>query len=291
MLWVYLVIASAAFFAAKDIISKYLLNSTSSLEYSFLFSLVATLISTPLFLYYLSNNAMIVIPLTVLAMVIVGLSQISAFIVRATGLKIGDISVVTPLSRMTPVFVVISEFIVFRESLGVLTLAGIPLVVLGSYIIMLRKGMSLLDPIRNFSKEKAAQLAILSTVIYGFTAPASRYAVRHLTPEIFTYLVYLIMTIGFGLYLKRRGRKKSEIKQTFKKQPKIWILVGTIAIISSYLLFYAYTLVPISKVNPVLQLRVLPPVILGGLYFHENDLVRKTIGTLILIAGVTLVII
>lgn len=290
MLWVLIVLTSAMFFAAKDILSKYLLEDISSLEFSFLFSLVATITFTPMFVYFLFKNTAVILPLTVLAMAIVAASRIAGFVVRATGLKIGDISVVTPLSRMTPIFVVVSEFIVFREAFGILTLAGIPLVVLGSYIIMLKEGTSVLEPVKNLSKERAAQLAILSTMIYGFSAPASRYAVRNLSPEIFTYLSYLIMVAGFGYLLKRRDGS-IDVRETFNQNSYAWLLIGVVAMLSSYLLFYSYTLVPISKANPVLQVRVLPPVIIGGLYFKEKNLARKTLGTITLLAGVVLVII
>jgi transporter family protein len=290
MLWFYTALGSALLFSVLGIIAKKLMNQTSTLVYTTLYSLLATIFYIPFFLYFLATKSFSANPIAATALAASGVMNILAFLAFNTSIKEGEISKVMPFTRLTPIFTAIIGFLALGESLSSQLLTGIFLVTVGSYIVVRKQHDNILGPFRNLLTHDAPKIAVLASIFYGFASVIDRFATQQIQPEFYTLFIYIIMTSGFLIYIQHRetdGFKK--MKAQLRDQKILYIITGICAAAASFLIFKAFSLAPASRVIPVLQIQVFITVIGGFLFFNEKNLAMKLIGSTILISGVVLV--
>ena len=167
---------------------------------------------------------------------------------------------------------------------------GILLVTVGSYGILGEKGSNWKKPFKNFVKLKAPKYAALSALIYSFASVADRFGTQIIQPEIYTFIIYFIITTSLSAYILKEKRDLiPEIRSDLTNAPIYYILTGLGAALASYLIFFAFSRAEASRVIPVLQIQVFISVAAGYILFDEGNLRQKALGSLILVAGVILV--
>jgi len=290
MEWFYAAFAAAVFFSILNFVTKKLTEDISDLAFNTLFSVSAMLVCLPVFLYFSPglNLGKSLLPWT--ALLFSGIANTFGVLAYNVSIKHGEISEVIPLTKLTPVFTAIFGVLILNEVMNIQRVSGILAVTLGSFIVLLKKGDSILKPLKRLKTEKAATLAFSSSIIYAFASIADKYTVETIHPELYVFFIFVIMSGSLTTYLGLKDKTKLiEAKNAFGKN-RLWFGIVGILAASAYLsIFYAYSLAPASKVVPVLQIQVLASVAVGGYIFKEKDLLRKLIGSIVLIAGVILI--
>lgn len=290
--WILATATAAAIWSLIGIVAKRLMDHESSLIYTFLYSFLALIFYTPVFLYYLPEANIKINQLLIGAVTVSGLANILGFTAYNYSIKFGDLSTIIPFTKLNPIFTAILGFFVLGEQITLYTGTGILLVTVGSYLILEDNDRHWLAPFKRFWKARAPKVAALSALIFSFAAIADRFATQQITPEIYTFIIFTFMTTGFTTYLSReRETPFKDVKKQFKENKKLYLLTGLGAATASYLIFYSFSKAAASKVIPILQLQVLASVIAGVLIFEEDNLKQKLIGATVMIAGVTLVVI
>jgi uncharacterized membrane protein len=137
---------------------------------------------------------------------------------------------------------------------------------------------------------KAPKYAALSALVYSFASVADRFGTQIIQPEIYTFIIYVIITSTLSVYLLTQKRELiPDIKTNFNQHRFYYIITGIGAALASYLIFFAFSQAQASRVIPVLQIQVFISVAAGYILFNEDHLREKIIGSLILVAGVILV--
>jgi len=98
-----------------------------------------------------------------------GLGGVLAMLSYNFGLKHTDISVVMPLNRLEPLFVALINAVVLGKALTYTIAAGILLVTLGSYFVLLDNRDHLFEPFYRLKTEKGPQFAVLSALIFALS--------------------------------------------------------------------------------------------------------------------------
>lgn len=290
MEWLLPALASAGFFSVLNVVTKKLTEDISGIVYTTIFTLSATAIYTPLFLYLYTGTGFEQGLLPWLAVLASGIANALGIIAYNTSIKYGEISEVIPLTKITPVFTAILGYVILGESLDPAAILGIIAVTTGSYIVLLRRQGTVLKPFKRIVHEKAPLLAFSTSLIYAAASIADRYGNQAIPPYTYGYIIFLTMSISLTTYLAARDREKlRKAKETALKKPVSYTFVGILAASAYLSIFIAYSLAPAYKVIPILQLQVLASIAAGGYLFNEENMARKIIGSATLITGVILI--
>jgi|AntDeeMinimDraft_6_1070357.scaffolds.fasta_scaffold01515_1 transporter family protein len=290
MEWLAATVGAAIIWSFTGIIAKELMDHSSSLVYSFLYSSLALIFYTPVFIYFLPQASFELSTWLIIALVVSGIANVFGIMSYNYSIKFGELSRVIPFTKLNPVFTAIIAALVLGEQMTQTRVFGIILVTIGSYAILEEKNSGWKKPFTNFVKLKAPKYAALSALVYSFASVADRFGTQIIQPEIYTFIIYVIITSTLSVYLLTQKRELiPDIKTNFNQHRFYYIITGIGAALASYLIFFAFSQAQASRVIPVLQIQVFISVAAGYILFNEDHLREKIIGSLILVAGVILV--
>lgn len=288
--WFYAAVFSALSWGVISVIAKKLMDHDSSEAYTALYTVLSLIFYTPLFLYFALSQTVNYTAIASAALLFSVLGNIAAFIAYNTSIKEGELSRIIPFTRLTPIFTAIFAAAILGEVITYKLGIGILMATAGSILVMKEKNIDYINSIEDRIKSNAIQLAILSSAIYGLTSVADRYATQIIQPEIYTFFLFLGMSTGFLIYTEKSSKHSfKELLKDFRNDKTLYTVTGLLAAGATYSIFYSFSNAPASRVTPVLQLQVLVSVIAGALFFGEDDILRKLVGSLILISGIVLV--
>jgi len=291
MAWLVWSLTAAVFLALVAIANKKMVADTDILSFTVAYSWFATLLYLPALFYFLPQATLPSNPFVWLAYTVSAAANIFGILAINASLKHGEMSIVVPLQKLIPVFVAINAWLVLNESLTIANLTGIFILTAGSYIVLLKQGKSVLEPIHAFGSSTGAQMAVLSAVIYSFASIADRYAAQAIHPKIYAFLILLGMTISLTMYTLFLKRKNfDEACKDVQRRPLKYVGVGFVVAGGFFSIMTAYSLAEATKVVPVIQIQVLINVVAGGYLFKEDNILRKLVGSLLIIGGVVLAI-
>lgn len=121
--------------------------------------------------------------------------EITAFLIYMKALKVSPLSISIPFLAFTPVFVVLTGWIVLGEKVSLGGFGGIALIVAGSYILnlsQLASGWS--HPLRAAFREPGSRYMILISFIYALTSTFGKLAIVHSEPVFFGMIYSILMT-------------------------------------------------------------------------------------------------
>jgi uncharacterized membrane protein len=288
--WLISTVAAAVIWSLTGIAAKELMDHSSSLVYSFLYSSLALLFYLPVLIYFLPKISVQLNPVLLGIIAVSGVANVFGIMTYNYSIKFGELSRVIPFTKLNPVFTALIAAAFLGEKLTPTRTAGILLVTVGSYAILEERGTSWRKPFRSFVSSRAPKYAALSALIYSVAAVADRFATQQIQPEIYTFVIFFIITSSIATYILTSKRELiPEIKSQLLQNRAIYLLTGLGAAIASYLIFYAFSIAEASRVIPVLQIQVFISVIAGHVIFDEQHLREKIVGSAILVAGVILV--
>lgn len=290
--WLLATALAALIWSLIGIVAKKLMDHSTGLAYTFLYSSLALIFYTPAFLYFITTETVTFTPLVLIAFTVSGLMNIAGFMFYNYSIKLGELSTVIPFTKLNPVFTGILAAVFLGEAMTVSKGLGIILVTAGSYVILKDREHGYLEPLKKFKTKDAPKLGAASALVFSVAAIADRFATQAVAPEIYTYMIYVFMTAGLTTYILAKDREiLGEAYRNFFDEKILYTLTGLGAALSSYLIFYSFSQAEASKVIPVLQIQVFISVVAGVALFNEKNLKEKIIGSIILVAGVILTVI
>ncbi len=200
----------------------------------------------------------------------------------------GDISTVMPMLSFTPLFLLIASPILIGEFPNAMGLAGIFLVVFGSYILNLDyKKMSLLAPIKAIFKNEGTRLMFFVSFFWGISGAFDKLAVSN--ASVIQYITFLNVTIFIAITSIAIYQKKFD-KEKIKAARKNLFLVSAFTT-GSFLFHYgAMALTLAAYVVSVKRLTGIFSVLIGFYFLKETNIRQRLLGSTIMFAGVLLII-
>ena len=288
-MWQVLAIISALFSATAAIFEKKALFKSDPLVFSLLVSAFTLLFTLPFILFVDFN---MVTNLAVVVLFIKSVLGASAFLLVMNGLKYNDLSNSLPLLVFTPAIVAVLAFFILSEQISTLEISGMVLLLAGTYFLQLKKGGGWLSPFL-FVKRNKAQWYILGAIaIFSTTSILDKTLLSgyHLPPEAFLPLQQLFYTLIFlVLFLFRKGNYQP-IQQQFHNTWKLILAVALFAVIYRYSHILAIKAGSVALVLSIKRTSVFFATVFGGRYFKEQDIVRRSIAVLVMVAGTVIII-
>ncbi len=289
MTWYGFALISALFSAAAAVFEKKTLFKEEALDFATLLALFNVVVSLPLigfinFAHITTPSLLVLYGKTILGMF--------SFLLVMKGLKNLEISGALPLLVLTPGLVALFAYLILGESLTMLQIVGLIGLLIGTYILQVHHHDDLLAPFKFLVKSKGHRYILGALAIFTTTSILDKIILKNykLAPNSFILFQHIFLAVNFLLFYWIKGRNSAQLKTVFRNswKPILWVSLFTIIYRMSQI-----EAVKIGSVALVLALKrvsVFIAVVFGGKLFKDHYLTRKTIATLIMLAGAALVI-
>ena len=291
MEWYWLALSSALLSAFAAILQKKALNEINALNFTVIVSVFVALFST-----FLIGKVDLSTAGSYSMLVLFGKSIINAtaFLCIMIALKNLEISRALPVLAASPMTVALLAFILLGESLSLTEVLGMVLIVLGTYVLELKKNENIIAPFRVFVESKYHRIILIALGLMSLSAILDKLLLTSFKLPPLTFLVmqnYFFLII-FLLYRFLSGLKNRNEKLFKGVSKNILIIIVLIAIAT---IGYRWTQIEATKLGPVglviavKRLSVLFAVLIGAKLFKEENYLRKVLATLTIVAGALLI--
>jgi len=201
-----------------------------------------------------------------------GFSQTIAVLGLSRALKLSDLSMVTPLWKLSLVILVVWGYLALGEQPSPRGLAGVVVSLAGVYLINTsRTRTSWWAPFAAAVTDPGQRWTLLSALFYASSVVFMKQLVLTSDPYFGTFMAYLSATAVITPYaIYRSGHQFKRVLELWKE----FIMLGAFAALSMLMGAVAYTLTLSSYVEAVKQVEILFALGIGYLAFHERARVR-----------------
>lgn len=283
-----LVIGSAILHVARDFLTKSSKDRQIFIWWTIVISLMFTL---PVIIYLLVKDGL---PNLTGVSIAAGMSLIHFlyWYLYSKAYDHGDLSQVYPIIRSAPAFVLIFAVIFLNEKVSFLGVLGILLVTFGVYFINLN-GFRVKTLLQFFSfdfRQKYVKFAFLALIMTIFIVLIDKVGVSYINPIIYGFIVALIGSIFFGLYIFH-VKSRSEIVTVLRENKRKLTLSAFFAATNYPLLLFAFSMSKASYVTGLKQVGTIFAVVAGGHFLREkNRTIRLTAAIFIAVGAVLIAV-
>ena len=283
MTWIIYALLTAVFNAARSVASKQSLRHLDEYVVSWFISILPALLLLPVFLLGLQ-------PVPALGEmfwpVLISDCLLSAIatVWSTKALLKSDLSVTTPLVAFTPLFMLVTGYLMLREAPNPAGLVGVLLVVGGAYFLNIRERRSgWRAPFKALVKDEGARLMLGAAFVWSVTGVMDKIAMQASAPiffvmaEDFLIALFILPYAWKGLRQHRRQIREERLQLA---------AVGVFSMLTLVCQMIALQTALVVYVVAIKRLSILLSIILGGVVFKEKDIKFKLVGGTIMVAGV-----
>lgn len=286
--WFYLALICALTVALADAFTKKGLSQCSTTSIMLIRFSVPGLILVPLSLYYglptVPNSFWLYfipcVPLELLTMWL-----------YITAIRNDPLHLTLPFLAFTPVFNIVTGYVVLGEEIKLLGFMGILLVVLGTYILNIdqlkHSWRDAFAPFKAIVHVRGSVLMLLVAALYSITSVLSKGAMQYTTPEKFGAFYFVV--IGLVALVLTLLFKPKAIVGVWQR-PQYMLLVSVFMAIMVVTHFLAIAKVEVAYMISVKRTSLLFGLLLGYWMFKDGKLIQHFPAALIMVLGVTLIL-
>ncbi|MFC1577328.1 EamA family transporter [Candidatus Omnitrophota bacterium] len=217
--------------------------------------------------------------------------EVFSYILYLKAIKTSPLSLTVPYLAFTPVFAVLTAFILLGEKVTATGMIGILCVAAGSYFLnidVMRRGP--LEPIRAIFREKGSIYMLIVAFTFSFTAVLGKLALKHSGWVFFPAFYYIILCAAMIPIIIFRVSTGRSVVILSIRQAALYALLGLVFVISVFAHFAAISMVNVAYMISVKRLSLLFGVILGGIIFKEKKIAARLGAALLMFLGAALIV-
>ncbi|MCE2833789.1 MAG: EamA family transporter [bacterium] len=210
----------------------------------------------------------------------------NGFIVKA--LEKGELSVMGPINAYKPVVGMVTSFLLARELPNSFGLAGVALIILGSYFVLdatqERFSWTLL-------RNRAIQYRIAALLLTGIQAVIDKEIIRasNLGMAFFSWSFFgLLFTYLMWTYTGKNGTQPVGRSLRLHRLDYLLLVICTGTMV--YSTNITFSSMPVGEALALFQLSGILTVYWGYRFFREGQLIRKLVGAGFMAAGAALIL-
>ncbi|MCX8095821.1 MAG: EamA family transporter [Caldisericia bacterium] len=202
--------------------------------------------------------------------------------------KYGDLSLVYPVARSSPLLIALFSFLIFGEKITIFGFFGILLIIIGIFFIS-SGNFDFRNFLKIFNKEnKGLIFALLCLIAITFHSLIDRVGAKYVNSIIYVYLFEIISLSLFAPYVLIIKKRRDILK--ILKDEKIKIFYTAISIILSYsIIIYVMNLSKLSYIVSVREIGVIFSVLLGTIFLKEKYGFIRFISSILIFSGIFLI--
>ena len=215
--------------------------------------------------------------------------DIIALILYQRAIKMSPLSVTLPFLAFTPVFVVVTSFVLLKEIPDINSLIGIVLVFLGVYLLNVHDiSKGLLEPLKSLKREKGSRIMLMVAFLFSININFGKIMAIHSSPPFLTTFYMTTLTISYVIYLMVTG--KTYAIKNLKNSPFLFLMIGLFVLIHSFTHFIAVTMTNVASMVSVKRTSILFSIAFAAVFLKEFHFTERFIGAAVMIAGVWFII-
>jgi drug/metabolite transporter (DMT)-like permease len=214
-------------------------------------------------------------------------------------LQKSDLSLVAPLTSLTPLFMLVTGAVVLGELPGPAGMTGVATIVAGAYLLALPgsgqgpghgpgqgTGRGPFSPFRALLDDPGARAMLLVAFLYSISATYDKVGVQASSPLFWAAAVHVVVTLILGpLALRRRATRA----RGWNLPVATIIMAGAFATMIAAAQMTALLLTLAAYVIAVKRTSTLFGVALGHILFRESNARYRMLGAVVMLAGFLLV--
>ncbi len=213
--------------------------------------------------------------------------QIISTLCLSKALRFSDISIVTPLWKLSLFVLVIFAYLTIQEVPSFLGLMGMTLSVIGVYFLNIKKShLSFWAPFQVLFTDKGLRYALLAAFFYAFAVITAKQGILLSDPYFGVFIGYLFASLLLSPLVFYTSRPY------FRQIPLLWkgfVSMGLFASLTSVTQGIAYEMTLSSYVEAVKQVEILFALAIGYTVFRERERAQEVLpGCLLMLIGIVL---
>ena len=210
----------------------------------------------------------------------------AAFVLFLRAIATGEVSYVTPINKVVPMFVLPMEVLLLGQVLAPIQVAGVVVATLAVYVANYEPG-GFFEPFRKAARSRPAQLALVSAACYAVSDLGKRVALQELAIPERLWVPLLLLGVALVL-LPGAIRTRPDPERVRADLPK-FVLAGALVALGEHVTTLAFALLPASIASPVINTQAVVAVVLGGVLLGERYFRVRLVAAVLAVVGVTLI--
>lgn len=285
-MWLPLAFAAAAFSALAETVRKRLMRDMDPVPVAFLtaaFS-AATLLPAAV----IEGVALPAGSFWLALLVSGGINAVAAVLITRA-YQTSDLSLVTPLLGLTPVFTLGVAALVIGEVPTLLGLAGVFTIVGGTWLLATaRTGADATRPLRALWKDPGARLMLLVAFLYGTSSTFDKVGVLASAPILWSFSVQATIAVATGLRVATTERGREGLRGISRR---LWLMAALTGVATTLMMVTQMTALTTGLAGYVIAVKrvsILLTVLTGGLLFREAHTRTRLVAAAVIIVGLVL---
>lgn len=214
--------------------------------------------------------------------------EISSTLLYLRAIEISPLSMTIPFLALTPVFSILTSFVILNELPSLKGSAGILLIAAGAYLLNIhttKEGM--LEPLKKILQEKGSMLMILVAFIYSITSNLGKIAINHSGPCFFA--VFYVLYIGLALLPFVIMKHRREVIPLLRINFPLFTLIGLSFAIMVITHNLAIRLIEVPYMISIKRMSLVFSVIYGAVFFNEANIKERLLGVTVMVIGAVII--
>ncbi len=289
MEWFSLALASAFSLATADAVTKKHLAGYTGLDLLLVRFFISGVLLLPLLLIY---------PIPAVSAefwgwiaVLVPLELVAMFLYMQA-IRDAPLYQTLPYLAFTPVFNILTGWLVLDERVSLLGAGGILMVVAGAYLLNIEHLLhrirgNLLSPLRAILYQQGSRRMLLVAIIYSLTSVGGKAAMLHVGPMSFAAIYFVMIGAATLLVFVISNPGRLVI---LTRNPGWHLLIGVLMALMVVTHFLSLAGVEAAYMVSVKRTSMIFGILYGAWWFHEQGLARNLSSTTLMVLGVVLIL-
>lgn len=268
----------ASFFSGlSTFFSKISLNNNSILVLG-IRTIVITILTIIMYILFKGNNT--ITTKNIVFIILSGISTAILWLVYFKALEMANISLVTPVDKLSIVITLILSTILFKEKITIIKIISMIFIIVGTFLMVNKN---------NKKKDNWFIYAILTAIFTSLTTILAKIGIKNVDSNLSTMLRTIIVLIIIWIIILI----KKEYKYVYKLNKKtiIFIILSGLSTGSSWLNYFkALKIGETSIVFTIEKLSVVVSILLSVIFLKEKLNIKKVIGFIFIILGIFILV-
>lgn len=285
-MWIVYALGSAAFAGLTSILAKMGIKKTDSTLATAIRTIVVLIFSwLMVFLTGSQSGLTSIDSKTLLFLILSGLATGASWLRYFRALQLGDVNKVVAVDKSSAVLTILFALIFFQEPVTILTIAGIVLIAIGTYLMIEKKKTSTIE----VQKNSWLMYALGSAIFASLTAILGKVGIEGVDSNLGT-AIRTIVVVTMAWLMVFVSSKQKQVAHIEHKE-LLYICLSGVATGCSWLCYYrALQDGPASAVVPIDKLSILFTVAFSYFVLHEKLSKKAAVGLCAIVAGTLLLI-
>lgn len=213
--------------------------------------------------------------------------EVGSYVLYLRAIRTSPLSLTLPLLAFTPLFLILTSYVILGERPTPLGVLGILLISSGSYLLNLHEiRTGWLGPLRSLARDPGAQAMLAVALVYSVTSVLGKVGLQHSSPTFFAIVYFGILGAVFTplSFWKTRPSPRSLVSQPIR-----FLLIGFFYFCMILFHYLALERVAVPYMISVKRTSMVFSVLYGWALFQEPHIRQRLLACAVMLTGACLI--